>query len=96
MTPSGTSRALFSLAALDAAGAVRILESGRESGMTNLARQLRDQGALRSGMTVAQAADLLWVLSSFDTFDQLFNGRHLSSRAVANRLVALAEHALTG
>ena len=43
---------------------------------------------------MAEAADLLWVLTSFETFDQLYSGRRLSQTVVARRIVALAEGAL--
>jgi AcrR family transcriptional regulator len=89
-------RALFSWGDVDpdAAGAVRVLETGRAPGMMDLARRLADQGVLRDDLTVNEAADLLWVITSFDTFDQLYTGRRLSSDAVAKRVMSLAERAL--
>ena len=53
-----------------------------------------NEGYLRSRLSVAEAADLLWVLTSFETFDQLYSGRRLSQTVVARRIVALAEGAL--
>jgi hypothetical protein len=35
---------------------------------------------------------VLWVLTSFDTFDQLFTGRNLSEATVAKRVRSMAEH----
>ena len=89
-------RALFSLALLDpdAAGAIVVLERGRAPTMRALARRLRDQGYLRPDVGVQDAADVLWVLSSFDTFDQLFTGRGLAAGTVAKRIAAMAERAL--
>jgi AcrR family transcriptional regulator len=85
-------RALFSLSLLDpdAAGAIAILEHGRAPGMRALAQRLAEQGYLRSDVDVAEAADILWVITSFDTFDQLYAGRGLSATAVATRLIAIA------
>jgi AcrR family transcriptional regulator len=89
-------RALFSMALLDpdAAGAIVVLEHGRAPGMRALAERLKDQGYLRSDIGVTEAADVLWVLTSFDTFDQLLTGRGLSPTAVAKRLVAMAQREL--
>jgi AcrR family transcriptional regulator len=89
-------RALFSLALLDpdAAEAIVVLEHGRAPTMRALAQRLKDQGYLRDGVGVTEAADVLWVLTSFDTFDQLYTGRHLSEATVAKRVMAMAEREL--
>ena len=50
--------------------------------------------ALRDGVTAAAAADLLWVLTSFESFDLLFTGRGLSTRRATEILVDTAERAL--
>ncbi len=59
-----------------------------------MAQRLKDQGYLRPGIGVTEASDVLWVLTSFDTFDQLFTGRGLSEATVAKRVVAMAEREL--
>jgi len=64
--------------------------------MADLAQRLADQNALRPGVTAAAAADLLWVLTSFDTFDLLFTGRGLSADEAADVLIEPAERALCG
>jgi len=89
-------RALFSLSLLDpdAAEAIVVLEHGRAPAMRALAQRLKDQGYLRRGIGVTEASDVLWVLTSFDTFDQLFTGRGLSETTVAKRVVAMAEREL--
>jgi AcrR family transcriptional regulator len=90
-------RALFSMAMLDAdavGGAVQRMEEGRADGMAYVARRLAGQGALRAGVTADEAAELLWVLTSFDGFDLLYTGRGLSVDRVASRLVATAERTL--
>lgn len=90
-------RALFSMAQLDAeavGGAVQRLERGRAEGMSGLAGRLAEQGVLRDGLTAAQAADVLWLLTSFDSFDLLYTGRALQPDRVVATLVSTAEHAL--
>lgn len=89
-------RALFSMSLLDpdAAGAIAVLEHGRSPTMRSLAQRLKDQRYLRPDVGVAEAADVLWVLTSFDTFDQLFTGRGLSATTIAKRIVAMAEREL--
>ena len=89
-------RALFTLAQIDpdAVEAVRALEDGRVPGMLTLARRLHRQGYLRPGLRVAEAADLLTVITSFPAFDQLFTVRGLPAEVVAERLVALAERSI--
>jgi AcrR family transcriptional regulator len=90
-------RTLFSMAALDAqsvGGAVQRLEEGRAGGMRRLARRLADHGLLREGVTAEAAADLLWVLTSFDAFDLLYTGRSMPAEDVARVLVETAERSL--
>ncbi len=89
-------RALFSLSLLDpdAAEAIVVLEHGRAPAMRKLAQRLKDEGYLRPDVGVAEAADVLWLLTSFDTFDQLYTGRGLSEATVAKRVVAMAEREL--
>jgi AcrR family transcriptional regulator len=86
-------RALISMAELDpdaVGGAMQRSEQRRAKGMLWLARRLARDGALREGLTVTQAADRLWVLTSFDAFDLLYDGRGRSARAVAGVLVDMA------
>jgi AcrR family transcriptional regulator len=86
-------RALISMAELDpdaVGGAMQRSEQRRAKGMMWLARRLARDGALREGLTAKQAADRLWVLTSFDAFDLLYNGRGRSARAVAGVLVDMA------
>jgi AcrR family transcriptional regulator len=90
-------RVLFSTAMLDpeaTGGAVQRMESRRAGGMAYLARRLAEQGLLRSDITVERAADLLWVLTSFDGFDLLYTGRGLSADEVADVLIETAERTL--
>jgi AcrR family transcriptional regulator len=92
-----TVRALFSMAQLDerAVGdAVRRREERRAAGMTRLARRLDEQDLLRPDVSVEDAEQILWVLTSFESFDLLYTRRGLSREAVADLLFATAERAL--
>ena len=92
-------RAMYSMARLDPdamAGMPRRIEEDRAGGMEHLARRLADQNLLRPEVGVAEAADLLWILTSFDAFDLLYTGRGLPWPAVAERLTGTAERALLG
>ena len=92
-----TFRALYSMAQLDPDavwGAIQRSEQNRARGMADLARRLAEQDALRPGVTAEAAADLLWVLTSFDSFDLLLTGRGLSADAAADVLIETAERAL--
>lgn len=51
------------------------MEEGRSCGMTLLAQRLAEQGLLRRETTKTHAADLLWLLTGFDSFDLLYTGR---------------------
>ncbi|MBO3744785.1 TetR/AcrR family transcriptional regulator [Streptosporangiaceae bacterium NEAU-GS5] len=90
-------RAIFSMAALHRgplADAVRRNEREREGGMRHLAQRLADQDLLKPGVTAGEAADVLYVIASFEAFDLLFTGRGLSADEAGDRLVAMAEGAL--
>lgn len=90
-------RSLYSMAALDPAalgGAIERIETRRARGMARLAAHLDEQGLLRPGVSVEEAAHVLWLLAGFDAFDLLFAGRNLSADAVGDLLVAMAERSL--
>ena len=90
-------RALFSMAQLDAdavGGAIARIEENRAGGMAHLARRLAEQEVLRPDVTVDEAADLLWLLTSFDSFDQLYTGRNLAVADVSRTLITTAERSL--
>lgn len=90
-------RALFSMAELDteAVGAeLGRIEDNRAGGMAHLARRLAEQEILHPDLTTDEAADLLWLLTGFDSFDALYTGRNLSAADVARVLVTTAERAL--
>lgn len=90
-------RVLFSMTRLDPAslgGAVESKERHRSGGMAYLAQRLADQGALRPGISPEHAADLLWMLCSFEAFDLLHSGRGMSVDEAAQALADTAERAL--
>lgn len=89
-------RALFTLAAIDpdAVAAAAAIEDGRRPGMVRLATALGAQGYLRDGVSVQEATDILTVITSFATFDELATGSGLPADAVAERLIAMAERSV--
>ena len=92
-----TWRALRSMAQLDqdaVGGAVERWEEERAAGMARIAAQLHEQGHLRAGVSVEEANDVLWVITSFESFDLLYSGRGLPLDAVVERLTEAAERAL--
>ena len=62
--------------------------------MARLAKRLAEQDLLRSDVSEADAAHVLWLLSSFDSFDVLFTGRGLSLDEVVGVQTAMAERSL--
>jgi AcrR family transcriptional regulator len=90
-------RVLYSMAELDAnavGGAVQRLEEARAMGMARIAQNLADQDRLHPGLTVEQAADILWLCSSFDAFDVLYTRRGLPLEEVIEVLRTTCERAL--
>jgi hypothetical protein len=67
--------------------------SGRAASAV-LAQRLADQEALRADVTADQAADLLWPLTSFDSFDLLYTGRDQSIEKTATTLITTADRSL--
>jgi hypothetical protein len=62
--------------------------------MARIGRELAGQGALRDGVTADDVAHVVWVLTSFEAFDQLYTGRGLPVEEVAQLLVDTAERTL--
>jgi len=89
-------RAMFTLAAIDPDGvaAVAAIEDGRRPGMERLAGALSAQGYLRDDVSVGEATDILTVITSFQSFDELFTGSGLPAETVADRLIAMAVRSL--
>lgn len=90
------SQALLSLSAVDrdASSAAARLNFGRRGGMQRLAERMHEQGVLRDDVTVDEAADILWIITSFETFEQLYRGRGLTPKQVGERLMAITRRTL--
>jgi AcrR family transcriptional regulator len=90
-------RALRSMAQLDpraVGGVVTRMDEERATAMARLARRLAEQGVLRDGLSVEDAAHVLWMLSSFESFDSLYTGRGLSTDRTVELLIETAERTL--
>jgi AcrR family transcriptional regulator len=90
-------RSLRSMAQLDqeaVGGSVQRWEEERAAAMARIARQLQAQGALRPGVAAEEAEHVLWVLTSFESFDLLYTGRDLPVDAVVDILATIAQRAL--
>ena len=90
-------RALHSMEGLDpeaVGGTIRRIEASRAEGMAWVARRLGEQGYLRAGVSVNDAAHILWIQASFEAFDLLYTGRGLPAKKVADLLVAITEGSL--
>jgi AcrR family transcriptional regulator len=90
-------RVLYATAKLDPDGAGRAIARGegkRHESMGWLAGRLSEQGHLHADVTPADAAHTIWLLASFDAYDQLATGRKLPPDAVARILHEIAVRAL--
>ncbi|MEU4425556.1 TetR/AcrR family transcriptional regulator [Actinoplanes sp. NPDC024001] len=87
-------RVLHAMDRLDpesAGSAVRHMEQDRRAGMESLAAHLERDGVLREDLSAEQAADALWVLTSFESLDLLVTGRGLTVDEAIATLVTMAE-----
>ncbi|QNE21536.1 TetR/AcrR family transcriptional regulator [Kribbella qitaiheensis] len=87
-------RVLYSMAQLDpeaVGGAIQRMGEARAAGIAHHTDRLAEQNALRTGVTAAEAANLLWAVTGFEFFDQLYTGRALPSDQVADLMIAAAE-----
>jgi AcrR family transcriptional regulator len=84
--------AISTLAAVDPDAAVVAAEMDelRLRGLRDLVRRLDEQGYLRPELGRERAVEILWVLTSWNSFDQLYSGRGLDQPAAAERLVTMA------
>jgi AcrR family transcriptional regulator len=90
-------RVLYATGKLDPDGAGRAIarsERRRHKSMGWLANRLHEQRRLRAGVTPDHAAHVIWLLASFDAYDQLAAGRGLDPEQVVHLLTQTAEHAL--
>ena len=83
---------LFTVLSQSGAGAATVLadsEAERLAGVTAFVTHLGVQGALRSGTSTAQAADICWVLTGPQLFTQLTAGRSWPPGAYQDWLAGL-------
>ena len=73
---------------------VRERDRNRLALITGLAERLAQQRRLRPDCSVEETVQTLWLLSSFEAFDQLFTGQRLGADTIAARLYGLVERAL--
>lgn len=78
----------------DLADVWRQLESQRLVGMRRLAQRLHDLGSLRRGLTVEEAADVLWTVNSHAVYDLLVSQRGWSPERYRDWIVATNVHSL--
>ena len=71
----------------DAAVVAAEMDAQRLRGITDLVRRLGEQGYLRDDVTPDWAVDVLFLLTSWNTYDQLRSGRGLDQPAIAERLI---------
>jgi AcrR family transcriptional regulator len=69
-------------------------ERSRAAALNELAARLVAQRRARAQMSVERAADVLWLLTSFSTFDVFHRGRGLSADACASLQIEIARAAL--
>lgn len=62
--------------------------------MARVGRRLAEQDILRADLSADDAADVLWMLTSFESFDLLYAARQLSLDRTVDLIVATAERTL--
>lgn len=89
-------RNIYGLAFLDtgARDVVERWDARRRELLMWLVKRLEDQGRLRLGVSAKQALDVLWMLTSFASFDQMHARSGLSGRASAAALSEMATQAV--
>ncbi len=78
----------------DLADVWRQLEAQRLTGMRRLAQRLHDLGALRPGLSVEKARDILWTVNSYAVYDLLVVQRGWPPERYRDWIVATNVHAL--
>lgn len=91
-----TFRRLSLLARLDpeAARSLEETDQGRLTAARWLARRLQDAQKLKDGVRVEEAASILWLVTGFPTFDELYTGWGLDGDQVAERLRSIVHGTL--
>jgi AcrR family transcriptional regulator len=91
-------RKVIAVAATDADAAQLLAghDAGRLQLLNHIVERLATNQRLQTAPTRKSAVDALWLLTSFAAYDELTNGRGLSTRAAASVLTDLAERHLAG
>lgn len=89
-------RNLYGLAAIDpeTSRVIEQYDARRKDVLGWLVKRLDDQGTLRKGLSQKHAVDLLWMLTGFRSFDQLYSRSGLTVRATGLLLSDLAARAV--
>ena len=89
-------RKLIGLAAADPDTRQLVQERDRNrlALVTQLAKRLAEQRRLRPGCSVEEAVQTLWLLSSFEAFDQLFTNQQCGADAIAALLIEIVDRSL--
>jgi AcrR family transcriptional regulator len=80
----------------DAAQLLAGHDAGRLQLLTRVVERLATDQPQQTARTRQAAVDALWLLTSFTAYDELTNGRGLSTRAAATILTDLAEKHVAG
>ena len=70
------------------------MEQQRAEAMHDIAARLDEEGLLREGLSRVEAENMLWVLTSFDSFESLYAGKGMALEDVGEQLIAMAERLL--
>jgi AcrR family transcriptional regulator len=70
------------------------MDAERANAMKRIARELKAQNVLREDLSVNDAEHILWMLSSFESFDELYTNRGLSTSRTIKLLLETTENAL--
>jgi AcrR family transcriptional regulator len=90
-------RVLYSMSQLDSdavGGAIQRMGEGRAAGLAWYVEQLAECNELRADLTAEDATHLLWALTGFEYFDQLYTGRKLPREMVSKLMLSSVEHAV--
>lgn len=89
-------RAFHSLAALDpdVREALKDLKLLHREHCEYMAQRLREEGHLPETIGDQEAVDIIWMITSFETFSDLYSNRDLTADEVSQRLRTMAERSL--
>jgi AcrR family transcriptional regulator len=80
--------------ALRSVAQLKGMDDERANAMKRLARLMKEQGVLREDLSVKDAEHILWMLTSFESFDELYTKRGLSTARTVKLLIETAERTL--